>query len=516
MHPSTKKEMPIPPVFPSVVHMLVDAAAKAPEHEALVCEDVRLNYGEYLRCALGFAAELRREGVNGGRVAIALGNSVDICIALLGAQMVGAQVALLNPLQTEYELLPLLTDIDASAIIYTADKKAVIESLADRLGVRCRHCLEPNAQTLTRWRQTPATIESSLLPDRESLALLLYTGGTTGVPKGVDLTHSALAHGVAQLNSLVPARHDKERLLCATPLYHIYSIFVGMNNMLYRRGTLVILPRYSTDGVLDALEAESITILAGGPTMLVGLLANESLPRRRFGHLRFSFSGASALPAETLHRFERATGAPVLEGYGQTETGGGVIFNPLEGVHKPGSVGIPLAGVDVEIVDTVTGSKVLPVGEAGEIRLRGPQLMRGYRGLPEETAAVWRDGWLHTTDIGYFDSDGYLFISDRMKDMVIVSGFNVYPRTIEEVLYRHPDIIEASVIGITDPYQGEALKAFVVVRPDKQLSADEITLHCRSQLSPYKVPRQIEFIDALPKTSVGKIDKMRLRKWNAD
>ncbi|MDR2189535.1 MAG: AMP-binding protein [Azonexus sp.] len=514
MHLDKQKAMP--PVFPSVVHMLVDAAAKAPGHEALVCEDVRLNYEEYLRCVLGFAAELRREGVKGGRVAIVLGNSVDICIALLGAQMVGAQVALLNPLLTEYELLPLLTDIDAAAIIYTADKKALIEPLADRLGVHCRHCLAADAQTLTRWRSTSATADADDLPAQESLALLLYTGGTTGVPKGVDLTHSALAHGVAQLNSLIPARPDQERLLCATPLCHIYSIFVGLNNMLYRRGTLVILPRYSADGVLDAMAAEAITILAGGPTMLVGLLANESLPQRRFPHLRFSYSGASALPAETLHRFERATGAPVLEGYGQTETGGGVVFNPLEGEHKPGSVGVPLVGVEVEIVDTALGTEVLPTGEAGEIRLRGPQLMRGYRGLPEETAAVWRNGWLYTTDIGYFDSDGYLYISDRKKDMVIVSGFNVYPRAVEEVLYQHPDIIEASVIGVGDAYQGEALKAFVTVRPGKQLSADEITRHCRSHLAPYKVPRQIEFVDALPKTAVGKIDKMRLRKWGMD
>jgi long-chain acyl-CoA synthetase len=349
-----------------------------------------------------------------------------------------------------------------------------------------------------------------MLPRPESLALLLYTGGTTGTPKGVNLTHSACAHGVAQMNSLVPTRVEAERLLCATPLCHIYAIAVGMNNMLYCRGTLVILPRYAADAVLDALEAESITMLAGGPTMFVGLLSHERLAQRRFPHLRCSYSGASALPEETLRRWESATGAPALEGYGQTESGGGVIFNPLEGVRKPGSVGTPMAGVEVQIVDLATGDTVLPAGETGEIRIRGPQLMASYRGRPEDTAAVLRNGWLYTTDIGHLDADGYLYISDRKKDMVIVSGFNVYPRAVEEVLYRHPDVLEAAVVGEPDAYQGEALKAFVVQRSGGAIDADAVVQHCRAHLAPYKVPRRIVFVDALPKTAVGKIDKRRL------
>jgi len=201
----------------------------------------------------------------------------------------------------------------------------------------------------------------------------------------------------------------------------------------------------------------------------------------------------------------------VLEGYGQTETGGGVVFNPLGGVRKPGSVGVPMAGVEVEIVDASTGNTVLPAGETGEIRLRGPQLMSGYRGRPADTAAAWRDGWLYTTDIGHLDADGYLYISDRKKDMVIVSGFNVYPRAVEEVLYRHPGVLEAAVIGVADEYQGEALKAFVVPRPGSRIDAEVIVQHCRAQLAPYKVPRRIVLVAALPKTSVGKIDKKQLR-----
>lgn len=509
--PETSRIPELPPVFPTAVHMLAAAAAAAPDREALVCGAERLGYEEYARCVAGFAAALRAAGVRGGRVAVILGNSVDICIALLGAQAAGAQVAPINPLLTEHELAPLLEDIDAAAIVYDAALSGLIEPLAQRLGVRCRFGVGAGERSLARWRSTPASIGPDVLPRPESLALLLYTGGTTGTPKGVDLIHAAGAHGVAQLNSLVPARMEAERLLCATPLCHIYSIAVGMYNMLYCRGTLVILPRYAPEAVLDALETESITMLAGGPTMFVGLLAHESLARRRFPHLRCSYSGSSALPEETLRRWELATGAPVLEGYGQTETGGGVVFNPLEGVRKPGSVGVPMAGVEVEIVDASTGTTVLPTGETGEIRLRGPQLMSGYRGRPADTAAAWRDGWLYTTDIGHLDADGYLYISDRKKDMVIVSGFNVYPRAVEEVLYRHLGVLEAAVIGVADEYQGEALKAFVVPRPGSRIDAEAIVQHCRAQLAPYKVPRRIVLVDVLPKTSVGKIDKKRLR-----
>jgi long-chain acyl-CoA synthetase len=500
----------LPTVFPTAVHMLAAAASASPRREALVCGAERLTYEEYARCVAGFAAELRAAGVQGGRVVVVLGNSVDICVALLAVQAAGAQVAPINPMFTESEIAPLLEDIDPVAIVHDANLTAMIESASQRAGVRCRVGVGPGDSSLTRWRSTPSSIEPDMLPRPESLALLLYTGGTTGTPKGVDLTHSACAHGVAQMNSLVPTRVEAERLLCATPLCHIYAIAVGMNNMLYCRGTLVILPRYAADAVLDALEAESITMLAGGPTMFIGLLSHERLAQRRFPHLRCSYSGASALPEETLRRWERATGAPVLEGYGQTESGGGVIFNPLEGVRKPGSVGIPMAGVEVEIVDLVTGNTVLPAGETGEIRIRGPQLMAGYRGRPEDTAAVLRGGWLYTTDIGHLDADGYLYISDRKKDMVIVSGFNVYPRAVEEVLYRHPDVLEAAVIGEPDEYQGEALKAFVVPRPGSRIDADAVVQHCRSQLAPYKVPRRIVFVDALPKTAVGKIDKRRL------
>ena len=502
-----------PPDFPSVLHMLAAAAETSPGREALVCGAVRLTYEEYARCVVGFATELRAAGAKGGRVAVILGNLVEFCIAQLAAHAAGAQVALINPMLTGDEITPLLKDIDAAAIVYDNGVSALIEPLAQSLGVPYRISVSPgDPQGLLRWRSVPASIGPDMLPQADQLALLLYTGGTTGIPKGVDLAHSAGARGTAQLNSLLPTRKGSERLLCVAPLSHVYSLQVAMFNMLYCGGTMVIVSRYTAESTLDMLEAEQITILAGGPTMFIGMLGHESMARRRLSHLRYSMSGGSALPAETLRRWEEATGAPVLEGYGQTETCGGVAFNPLNGVHKPGSVGTAMADVDIQIVDAVDGTTVLPTGETGEIRLRGPQVMLGYRGRPTETAAVLRDGWLYTSDIGHLDTDGYLHISDRKKDMVIVSGFNVYPRAVEEVLYQHPGVAEAAVVGEPDDYQGESLKAFVVPRAGSQIDAEAIKLHCRAHLAAYKIPRRIMFVDMLPKTTVGKIDKKRLRE----
>jgi long-chain acyl-CoA synthetase len=274
---------------------------------------------------------------------------------------------------------------------------------------------------------------------------------------------------------------------------------------------MVILPRYSVKGVTEALGNERITLLSGGPTMFIGLLADEDFKQQRFPQLRYSYSGSAALAEETLRKWEHLTGAPTLEGYGQTETAGGVTFNPLDGVRKPGSVGIAVADAEIQIVDIELGTQVLPQGQAGEIRVRGPQNMNGYRGRPKDTAAAMREGWLYTGDIGYLDADDYLFICDRKKEMVIVSGFNVYPREVEEVLFLHPEILEAAVIGVSDMYQGETLKAYVVLGAGSTLDIESVRQHCRAHLAPYKVPRQIDFLDALPRTSVGKLDKKSLR-----
>ncbi|MDR1968773.1 MAG: AMP-binding protein [Burkholderiaceae bacterium] len=506
----------MPHLFPTAVHILADAIRLAPERQAMVCGSDRLSYAELGRCVGAVAAELAALGVRGQRVAIILGNSVDLCIALLAAQAAGAQAAPLNPVYTAHELEPLLKDMEATVIIHDAALGAVLAPLIRQAGIAHGIAIGPAApgRRLTAGRQSGPVLETLEFPTPQDLALLMYTGGTTGVPKGVDLAHASLAYNVAELNSLVPVRKDTERLLCCMPLCHIYAISVCLLNTLYCRGCLVMLPRYSAQGVVDALVDEQITLLSGGPTMFIGLLADEGFRKLRLPHLLCSYSGSAALAEETLRQWERASGAPVLEGYGQTETAGGVTFNPLHGVRKPGSVGIAVAEAEVQIVDVETGTRIMPPGEAGEIRVRGPQNMRGYRGRARDTAAVLRDGWLYTGDIGYLDADDYLTICDRKKELVIVSGFNVYPREVEEAFFLHPDVLEAAVIGVADPRQGEALKAYVVLRAGSALDADALQRHCRIHLAPYKVPRQMEFLESLPRTSVGKLDKKNLRAQN--
>jgi long-chain acyl-CoA synthetase len=279
----------------------------------------------------------------------------------------------------------------------------------------------------------------------------------------------------------------------------------------YCRGALVVLPRYRPELVLDALARERITVFPGGPTLFTGLLGYPDFAARRFPQLRVSYSGSAPLAEETLRRWEHATSCPILEGYGQTEAGPVLSFNPQDGVRKPGSVGVAVPLTEIQIVDTVSGTTILPAGEQGEIRARGPQIMVGYRNLPDETAATLRDGWLYTGDIGEFDGDGYLFIRDRKKDMAIVGGFNVYPREIDEVLYAHADILEAAAVGVPDAYRGEVIKAFVVPRPGRAPAPEELLDYCRANLARYKVPASIEIVAALPKTPVGKIDKKALR-----
>jgi len=299
--------------------------------------------------------------------------------------------------------------------------------------------------------------------------------------------------------------------MCVMPLFHVYAVAMCLHNMAFARGTLVILPRYTPEGVFETIAKERITIFAGSPTLFTGLLNHPDFGHAAFADLRLSYSGAGPLPAELLKRWETATGAPVCEGYGQTEAGPVVSFNPLVGVRKPGSVGVPLPQTEVEIVDLEAGERVLATGEKGEIRVRGPQLMAGYRGLPQETAQALRGGWLYTGDIGEFDADGYLYIRDRKKEMAKVSGYNVFPREIEDVLYRHPAVGEAAVVAVADAYRGEAVHAYVALRPDETADAEQLLEHCRTYLAKYKLPAQLTLVDALPKTAVGKIDKNRLR-----
>ena len=496
-------------VHPTVVHMLRDTAARWPEREAVVCDEVRLTYDQYLRAVAAFAVELRDLGACGGRVALVMANSADICIATFAAHAAGAQVVPLNPLYTARELGAILEDAAPRVIVYDEALAATVEPLIESAGAAATVRVGGSTGRRLHEARGPATLPEPL-PQPAELATLQYTGGTTGRSKGVDLTHRTIATNVAQREAILPTGRDGERILCVMPLFHIYAVAMCLHNAANCGGTLVILPKFSPEALFAILPRERITILAGSPTVFTALVKHEQFSAQHFQGLRMSYSGSAPLPEALLKRWEAASGAPALEGYGQSESGPVLSFNPLAGVRKPQSVGVPLPGTAIEIVDAVDGETRLPAGQIGEIRARGPQVMQGYRNRPEETAQALRHGWLYTGDLGEFDADGYLYIRDRKKDMVLVSGFNVYPREVEEILCQHPGVLEAAVIGVPDEYRGGLVKAFVVPRTDAPLDERTLDAYCRANLAAYKVPRQYVFLDRLPKTAVGKTDKKQL------
>ena len=450
------------------MHLLAAAAAERPDAPALVFGDRRISYAEYFLAVSAFSAELISRGSRGGRVATLLPNSIEACVAMFGVFAAGAQLVPLNPLYTPREIDEILADADPAVLV-------------------------------TKDFQFPRGEKSGnlVLSAPDDLALLQYTGGTTGRAKGVNLTHGAIAANVAQREGLLPTAMDGERILCVMPLFHSYALSMGLLLAANCRGCLVILERYKPEEVLAAVARERITIFPGSPTIFTGLMAHAAFPGADWSSVHTCYSGSAALPEETLRRWELATGAPVYEGYGQTEAGPILTFNPAAGARKPGTVGIALPGTEIRIVE-------------GEIVARGPQLMQGYRNRPQETAEALRDGWLHTGDIGEFDADGYLTIRDRKKDMVIVGGYNVYPREVENVLCTHPAVSEAAVVGGPDAYRGECLHAYVALKLDA--SVESLLDYCRERLARYKVPATLEILDALPKTSVNKLDKLALRR----
>jgi len=458
-------------VHPTVVHILADAAATRPHAEALVCGERRLNYSQYADATAAFASQLVARGAKGGRIATLLPNSIEACVAMFGALAAGAQLVPLNPLYTPREV------------------EAILEDAAPAVLVK-----DVGSTVFTKRAALP-------LPDPDSLALLQYTGGTTGKAKGVNLTHRAIATNVAQREGLLPTALDRERILCVMPLFHSYAMAMGLFLAANCRGTLVILERYKPEELLAAIERERITIFPGSPTIFTGLMAHPDFSRTDWSSVHTCYSGSAALPEQTLRRWQDAVGAPVYEGYGQTEAGPVLTFNPAKGVTKPGSVGIPVPQTEIRIVD-------------GEIVARGPQIMQGYRNRPGETAEALRAGWLHTGDIGELDADGYLYIRDRKKDMVIVGGYNVYPREVEEVLCSHSAVAEAAVVGGPDPYWGECLHAYVALR--QATTAEILLAFCKERLARYKIPATLEILDALPKTTVNKLDKLSLKaRWKS-
>ncbi|MFK7964026.1 MAG: AMP-binding protein [Burkholderiaceae bacterium] len=505
----------LPTVWPTVVHMLVSAVQRSPERTAVVCGDEALSYQAYGACVAGFALELQAKGVSkGDRVALLMGNSLDIAIATFAVQAAGGQVVPLNPAYTASELGPILQDAACRLIVCDVEVGATLATAIEEHELAEVVRVGEGARRLTAWQAEPELAAQLPLPDADWLSTLQYTGGTTGRAKGVNLTHAAVAINVSQREALLPTRIEQDCVLTVTPLFHVYAVSMGLYLAAWSRNTLVILPRYRPDWVLKAIERHLVTLFSASPTILIGLLKHEQFDQTDLNSLRLCFSGSAALAEATMREWETRTACPICEGYGQTEAGPVLTYNPANGLRKLASVGKAVPDTLIEIVDLETGEQPLATGEAGEIRARGPQIMSDYRNLPTETAAALRDGWLYTGDIGELDADGYLYIRDRKKEMAIVSGYNVFPREVEEVLHAHPQVADAGVVGMPDDYRGERLVAWVV-RANELLTEAVLLDYLSEHLVRYKIPSTVHWASDLPRTPVGKLDRNALRELAA-
>ncbi|ATY85549.1 long-chain fatty acid--CoA ligase [Kyrpidia spormannii] len=507
----------------SLPEMLRDSAERFSGRPAISFYHVTLTYEQVWwmvqRAAVGLAAAGVRKG---DRVAIMLPNCPHYVIAYYAVLAAGGIVVQVNPMYTGAELEHLLADADPKVIVAYEPLWGKVEAVWEKTHLERAYLVQFPGPV-----QTPATervqpVEAllgaqgdppSVAISPEDTAVLQYTGGTTGYSKGAMLTHRNLVANVYQ--SLADfrdgLRDGEEVILLVLPLFHVYGMTVGMNLGIAVGANLVMLPRFQLDEVLDAIKTAKPTMFPGVPTMYVAVNSHPKAREYGIDSIRICNSGSAPLPVEVLRAFEEKTGGKILEGYGLTEASPVTHTNPYHGVRKVGSIGLPVAGTEARIVDIATGLQELPPGEPGELVVRGPQVMKGYWNRPEETAQVLRDGWLHTGDIATRDDDGYYYIVDRKKDMIIASGFNVYPREVEEVLYTHPGIQEAAVVGVPDPYRGETVKAYVVCKPGVTLTRDEVIAFCRERMAHYKAPTEVEFREELPKSSVGKILRRALR-----
>jgi long-chain acyl-CoA synthetase len=499
---------PALPRYPTIVHVLKESIARHPERRALLCRGRALSYRELACAVTGLARQLSSLGAQRQRVLVLLPTSLEAVVSVLGVLASGAEVAPINPFFTIPELRAVLAEIEPLLIIAGDEAYPKLRELvAERTPI-----LRWGSEELTLDALTRGTADWTGLPEPAptDVAVALLTGGTTGEPKAVEHSHAALFVSVLQHCTVWPLQAGEERFLSAAPIFHIWGLFYATFVPLYLAGTLVLVPKYDPEQVLEAIEAERISVFGGGPApVYLGLLASPRFARTDFSSLTHCLSGGAPCPLELHQRWQHETGCALLEGWGMTEIAPLCLSRP--GAPKPLSVGRPVPGTTIEVVDLEHGTHVLGAGQTGELRVRGPQQMLGYRGRAEATQSAVRDGWLYTGDVGYFDTDGDLFLVDRKKDMIIVGGYNVYPRQIDEVLFRHPAIAEAATVGRDDARLGEVLVAFVVLRRGATLKEADFFDYCRTELVKYRRPVAVTFLDALPRTNARKLDRKALR-----
>src|SRR5215216_2272599 len=463
----------------------------------------------------------------GDRVALMLPNCPQYVISFFATVRLGAIVTQINPMYVEREIGHILNDSGAETVVVYAGVYERVKTVLPETNLKTvivvdfegePQGLDPRHTSFGDFFSTDADPAPDVdLDPAEDVAALQYTGGTTGVSKGAMLTHRNLVANVQQTIDVFvrdPADFTGRKCVGVLPFFHIYGLTCVMLFGIRLGIEQVLLPRFGVQEVLAVFENDRPTMFAGVPTMYMALLGSDVDLRKHHLHdVQIFNSGGSALPVNLKRSFEEKVGKPLFEGYGLSEAAPVTHNNPpFLGRAREGSIGIPVPSTEARIVDVETGESEMPVGEPGELIIRGPQVMKGYLNMPNETAETLKDGWLHTGDVAKMDESGYFYIVDRKKDMILASGYNVYPREIEEVLFEHPDVAEAVAIGISDEYRGESIKAFVVKRSGASATEEEVLAFCEEHLAAYKTPKAVEFREELPKSAVGKL----LRRVLAD
>lgn len=522
----------------SLGEVLERSAEEATEKTAIYYHDTGLTFKDLDELTNRFADSLRILKVRkNDRVAIYLPNLPQFVVAYYGILKTGAIAVTVSPLYKERELGIILSDSEAKVIVTSNQLYRYVQLIRQKTKIEHIIVTEGNALALNNLSphydkepepHTDALDMESLLTTRTEpfepakikpktdLALLQYTGGTTGTPKGVMLTHYNLVVNAAQFATWLQMRPGLEVHLSALPLFHIYGMTTSMNVPIYTWSPMILIPdARDTNAILRAIDKYEPTIFCGVPGMYISLINHPDVRMHNLRSIRVCVSGAIGLPVEVQRKFEELTGGRLVEGYGLTEASPVTHVNPLDDRRKnrTGSIGIPISDTDAKIVGLEKGKREVPPQTAGELVVRGPQVMVSYWNNPTESKMVLRGEWLHTGDIATMDPDGYFRIVDRKKDMINISGLKVWPREVEEVLYEHPAVREAAVIGVPDQASGEAVKAFVVLREEYRgkIGAEEISVFCKEKMASYKAPRIVEFQESLPKTSVGKILRRELR-----
>lgn len=513
----------------SLYNYFIDATADYPDLVALVFFGNEITFRELHDKVDRMAAALSGLGVQkGDRVALMLPNCPQYVYSFYACMKLGAVVVQVNPLYTPAETEFILNDSKAKVFVGADAVFGSFHAIRDRVAVEhviVSRLLWTDVEGENLWfddllEQYPHPSPAADLKPKDDIAVLQYTGGTTGFPKAVMLTHYNLTCNIVQIkewfgdwiNRAFEEGVKQYYGIAILPFFHSFGLTCAMNVGLTLPSGQVLVPRFDLVAILELIKQYKPAYLPAVPTVYIAIANHPEADQYNIDAIEVCFSGAAPMPVDIMARFEEQTGSKMLEGYGLSETSPVTHCNPLIGERKPGSIGLPYPDTECRIVDLETGLDEMPIGEEGELIIKGPQVMKGYWNRPEETNEVLRDGWLYTGDIAKMDQDGYFYIVDRKKDMVITGGYNVYPREVDEVLFEYPKVAEAVAIGLPDDYYGEVIKAYVVLHEGESATEEEIIEFCKQKLAKYKVPRKVEFRDELPKSAIGKVLRRSLHE----